>query len=78
VEQKAELKCLSVLVKEPIATNDILQRVGAGGDLEDTDMEVDAPVLVHVIEDVTYRVLEPVNIPVGQRKASLMSSPNLT
>jgi hypothetical protein len=41
-------------------------------------MEVDAPVLVHVIEDVTYRVLEPVNIPVGQRKASLMSSPNLT
>jgi hypothetical protein len=36
------------------------------------DMEVDAAVLDHVIDGVTYGVLEPVNTPIGQRTASLM------
>jgi hypothetical protein len=37
-------------------------------------MEVDAAALDHVVENVTYKVLEPVTIPVCQRRASLMPS----
>jgi hypothetical protein len=62
-EQKAEVEYLHTLVKKPTATNDVLQYVGASGDLEDTNMEVDATTLDHVIEDVTYGVLKPMNTP---------------
>jgi predicted lipoprotein len=64
-KQKAELERLRASVKEPIATIDASKRVGASGDLEDTDMEVNVAVLDHVVEDVTYGVLEPLNTPIG-------------
>jgi hypothetical protein len=38
-------------------------------------MEVDAAALDHVIENATYRLLEPVTMPLGRKRANLMPPP---
>jgi hypothetical protein len=38
-------------------------------------MEVDAAALDHVVENTTYRLLEPVTTPLGRRRANLMPPP---
>jgi hypothetical protein len=63
------------LVKELIATNDGVQQGVATVDLEDTEIEVDTVVLDHVVENVTYKVLKPVNTPLGRRRASPLLPP---
>jgi hypothetical protein len=52
--------------------NDAQHCVSASVDSKDTYMEVDVAPLDHVMDSVTYGVLELVNIPISQRKASLM------
>jgi hypothetical protein len=76
-DQKAELERLRKLVKEPIATNDVRQEVVNTVETEDTKMEVDVVVLNHVLENVTYGLVETKTMPLGRRRASLMPPPNL-
>jgi hypothetical protein len=64
-----------LLVKEPTTTNDAPQQGVATTELEDTKMEVDATALDHVIENMTYRLVEPVTTPLSQRRATLMPPP---
>jgi hypothetical protein len=47
------------LVKEPTTTNDAPQQDVAIAELEDTEMEVDATVFDHIVENVTYGLVEP-------------------
>jgi hypothetical protein len=74
-DQKVELECLCALVKEPIATIDALQQGVATAKSEDIEIKVDTAVLDHVVENVTYKVLEPVTTPLSRRRASLMPPP---
>jgi hypothetical protein len=72
------LERLRSLVTKPTTTNDALQRISAIGDSEDINMEVDATALDHVIDGVTYGILEPVNTPIGRKTTSLMPPPSPT
>jgi hypothetical protein len=74
--QNTEFECLRALVKEPTATNDAPQQGISIVELEDTELEVDVAELDHIVENVTYRVLEPVTTPLGQRRASPMFPPS--
>ena len=71
-DQKAKLECLCVLFKEPIATNDAPQKVDTIAETKDIEIEVDIVALDHIIENVTYELVEIKTIPLGQRRASLM------
>jgi hypothetical protein len=71
-EQNVELERLRALVTEPTTTNDPIQQGIAIGDFKDTEIEVDAATLDHIEENATYGVLEPVNTPLRQIRASLM------
>jgi hypothetical protein len=74
-DQKAELELLRALVKEPTAMNDAPQRGAATTESEDTEMEVDAAAFDHIVENVTYGLVEPETTPLGQRRASFMPLP---
>ena len=41
-------------------------------------MEVDVVALNHVVENATYRLVEPVTTPLGHRQANLMRPPRPT
>jgi hypothetical protein len=70
VDQKVELEHLCALVKEPTATNDIPQEGATTAETEDTGMEVDVVALDHIVENVTYGLVEPKTMPLGRRRAS--------
>jgi hypothetical protein len=81
-DRKAELECLCALVKEPTTTNVAPQEVVTIAKVEDiemevTKMEVDVVALDHVVENVTYGLVETETMPLGQRRASRMPPPNL-
>jgi hypothetical protein len=78
VDQKVELEHLCALVKEPTATNDIPQEGATTAETEDTGMEVDVVALDHIVENVTYGLVEPKTMPLGRRRASPMPPPSLT
>jgi hypothetical protein len=74
-DQKAELEGLRALVKEPIATNDVPQEVVTTAETEDTEMEVDVVALDHVVDSVTYGLVETKTMPLGRRRARLLGGP---
>jgi hypothetical protein len=71
-DQKAKLECLRTLVKEPTSTNDAPQEVVTTAETEDTEMEVDVVALDHVVENVTYGLVETETMPLGGRRTILM------
>jgi hypothetical protein len=71
-DQKAELEHLRALVKEPTTTNNAWQEVVITIETEDTKMEVNVVALDHVIENVTYGLVETETMPLGRRRAILM------
>jgi hypothetical protein len=77
-DQKAELERLLALVKEPTATNVAPQAVVTIAEAENTEMEVHVVALDHIVENVTYGLVETETMPLGRRRASLIPPPNLT
>lgn len=75
--QKAELERLRELVKEPTATNDAWQEVVTTAETEDTETEVGIVTLDHVVENVTYGLVETKTMLLGRRRVSLMLLLNL-
>jgi hypothetical protein len=71
-DQKVELELLCALVKEPTSTNVAPQEVVTTVEAEDTKMEVDVVALDHVVENVTYGLVETETMPLGRRRASLI------
>jgi hypothetical protein len=71
-DQKVELERLHAVVKEPTTTNDARQEVVTSAETEDTDMEVDVVTLDHVVENVTYGLVETETMLLGRRRATLM------
>ena len=64
-DQKAEFERLCALVKEPTATNDVLQEVVTIAKIEDTKMEVHIIALDYIVENVTYGLVETKTMPLG-------------
>jgi hypothetical protein len=64
-DHKAELERLRALVKEPTATNIAPQAVVTTAEAEDTKMEVDVVALDHVVENMTYGLVETETMPLG-------------
>jgi hypothetical protein len=74
-DQKVELKRLCSLLNEPIAANEAPQQGVSIVESEETEMEVDAAALNHVLEKETYGLVEPITTPLGHRRANLMPPP---
>jgi hypothetical protein len=74
-DQKAELECLPAFVKEPTTTNNAWQEVVTTAETEDIEMEVDVVALDHVVENVTYGLVETETMPLGRRRATFMPPP---
>ena len=58
--------------KEPTAMSVASQEVVTIAKAEDTEMEVDVVMLNHVVENMTYGLVETETMPLGQRRANLM------
>jgi hypothetical protein len=66
-DQKVELDCLCSLLNESTTAN-VAPELGVPAvQSEDTEMEVDVVALNHVVENATYRLVEPVTTPLGRR-----------
>jgi hypothetical protein len=61
-----------LLLNESRTTNEAPQQGVPTTESEETEMEVDAAALDHIVENATYRLLEPVTTPLGRRRANLM------
>jgi hypothetical protein len=66
-DQKAELNRLCSLLNESTTANVALPQGVPAAQSEDTEVEVDVVALDHVVENATYRLVEPVTTPLGRR-----------
>jgi hypothetical protein len=66
-DQKVELDRLCSLLNESTTANVAPQLGVPAVQSEDTEMEVDVVALNHVVENATYRLVEPVTTPLGRR-----------
>jgi hypothetical protein len=67
--QKVELDRLRLLL------NESPQQGVPAAESEETEMEVDAAALDHVVENATYGLLEPITSPLGRKRENLMLPP---
>jgi hypothetical protein len=74
-DQKVELNRLRSLLNESTTANVAPQLGVPIVQSEDTEMEVDVVALNHVVENATCGLVEPVTMPLGRRRPSLMPPP---
>jgi hypothetical protein len=71
-DQKVELDRLRSLLNKSRTANEAPQQGVPTTESEETEMEVDAAALDHVVENATYRLLEPVTMPLSRKRANLI------
>jgi hypothetical protein len=74
-DQKVELDRLRSLLNESTTANVAPQQGVPTTQSEDTEMEVDVVALDHIVENVTYGLVDPVTTPLGRRRENLMPPP---
>jgi hypothetical protein len=66
-DEKVELERLRSLLNELTVANEALQQGVPTTESEETEMEVDVVALDNIVENATYRLVEPVTTPLGCR-----------